>query len=328
MSGARCLATTGIVLALLSISTGASAGQGVRLVVATVVRGGGAQVVSVGVSEPGVDASARWWVGTPRFPGVVASPDGSHLAFSTSDGLAVAPSGGGAWRIVARGTIMVGAWSPDARWILFYRDGEASGAYLVSADGTRRGRVINQHVHLGEAVWAPDSRHIVAADGPGIFELDLGGRVTRAFPDTELGADVAFSPDGRWVAFNRIVVATNHVQVVIARSDFTHRRLATRNTKIVEAPTWSPDNNAVAYSQSGRITVVNRQGRLLLRMHTNSTTARPDLWPQWSPDGRSIVFARQVGVATGSLRVGNPRTGNVRNLGQLVYGPIRDAWTR
>src|SRR5262245_9135194 len=62
----------------------------------------------------------------------------------------------------------------------------------------------------------------------------------------------------------------------------------------LRSPTWSPDGNAIALADDGKITVfdlASGQARVL-------TAGTEDTSPTWSPDGQRIAFGRDNQVLT------------------------------
>ena len=107
----------------------------------------------------------------------------------------------------------------------------------------------------------------------------------------------AWSPDGAWIAY----YALSRGIRVIAATGGTPRRL----TDFGSDPAWSPDGRWIAFcsteplaftwlagsiAQSSTIWVVAADGSRLHRVTTEGTPRGPHSMPEWTPDGRSIVF--------------------------------------
>ena len=131
---------------------------------------------------------------------MVASPDGTHIAFrrqnspltEPADGIAVfvMRSDGTALRRITPWSLRAGDhpdWSPDGRWILFRSNDDGnflnSQLYLIHSDGTG----IRQVTHLTPTTmllsssFSPDGKQIVYSqagrdDQPDIFTMRLDGR--------------------------------------------------------------------------------------------------------------------------------------------------------
>lgn len=105
-----------------------------------------------------------------------------------------------------------------------------------------------------------------------------------------------------------LVFADAHENVWVAVVGESGRRLLVRGGS---TPTWSPDGGRVAYAwhvprrsaASSAIWIVQADGTRRAQL-THPDSACVDLHPSWSPDGRSIVFARECAdVAHDSLDV-------------------------
>ncbi|HET8637780.1 MAG TPA: hypothetical protein VFL96_13105 [Acidobacteriaceae bacterium] len=106
------------------------------------------------------------------------------------------------------------AWSPDGRYIAFYRDEPgASGIYLVSALGGAERRISTEKVGDGGIRWLSDGQHVVVSrlsedsQRPALIEigLDTGQERRMTFPPSGAVGDgwPAISPDGKTLAFLR-----------------------------------------------------------------------------------------------------------------------------
>ena len=112
------------------------------------------------------------------------------------------------------------AWSPDGRYLAFvrYEEGSLSGAYYVipALGGPERKvaeiRDVPSHFPRLSAGWAPDGKSIVIVDTsvkpPVLAQVSVESgerkRLTTAAPTSFGDACPMVSPDGRWIAFNRV----------------------------------------------------------------------------------------------------------------------------
>ena len=155
-----------------------------------------------------------------------------------------------------------------------------------------------------------DPRHVkgaiftASADGSGERQLTFPrkGLEDDEFPD--------WSPDGNHLAFERCTVKGCHIWTIA--SDRTRQRRLGPTTHLKpndneEDPAYSPNGKLIAFDHiAGPI----RRGKLhgvqgIFTMRTDGTHFRQvtqrgrvtpraeDRTPQWSPDGKSIVFARE-----------------------------------
>ena len=199
------------------------------------------------------------------------SPDGTMIAFqSTRDGhddlFVMNVDGGGVRKLTdGRGWNEYPSWSPDGQWITFNsnRDGIAGSGetgyyrdlYMMRADGSGIRRLTQQAGANTEAAWRPD------------------------------GSTLAFQSDraGTWDIYTMELDGSSLRQL-------THHENA-------GFPRWSPDDSRVVFEAgppSGPASIywltVGQDG--LHRVTSSESGPYGDIYPDWSPDGRWIVFTR------------------------------------
>jgi len=142
----------------------------------------------------------------------------------------------------------------------------------------------------------------VRPNGKGLFRLTNPHGLVNTF-----AAD--WSPNGRWVAYQRLSEETRGY-IFRIRRDGTHRQnlskmSCTATCSAEHLPAWSPDGTKIAFryglgnpafvdslSYQAGIWIEDTDGSGL-RQVTQLTPGRSwDSDPQWSPDGRKLVFAR------------------------------------
>lgn len=189
-------------------------------------------------------------------------------------------------------------WSPDGSQIAFAaRHKKASGdtdIFVMDADGSHIRRLVGTARNDGHPDWSPDGSRIVfhsryqAWDGTlprgVIWVVSVhDGELTPLDLDTPFwggywdGADPAWSPDGRRIAYSRLAGSTingrtPYVPLWVMRSDGTEERSLHRWKKRwgdceLEA-SWSPDGSSIAYIGPG-----NRTSR-----HRIPTAGPPGFW--------------------------------------------------
>jgi len=129
----------------------------------------------------------------------------------------------------------------------------------------------------------------ISADGSGMKPL------SKDAADDEHDVDPAFSPDGRSVLFT----STRGGATAVWRM----RRDGTHPERIAEGDQaeWAPDGTKIVFRRNGRIvTRVLATGK--------ETRLTPEAWdqcsgPAWSPDGKTIAFARRAGGANAIFTV-------------------------
>jgi len=222
------------------------------------------------------------------------SPDGQDIAFSraSSDGpgIYIVRVGHGAPRLLAETFTYASAevaWSPDGRKIAYSVDCEedrslstcvsgptgTTALYTIERDGSDRRQLValpaasaSEPDNIRGVAWSLDSRRIayVATTGQGTFLYTIGssGGVPRLIaaernPDYTLG-NPAWSPNGRWIAYG------GHCYLPLLGGDI--------------------DCSLVARSTRGA------KRRVLLRSPGDT-----GLWPPaWTPDSRTLLYAREA----------------------------------
>jgi TolB protein len=176
--------------------------------------------------------------------------------------------------------------------------GALAGAAIATAPG-RNGAIVFRR-YLG-----PDRTKgaifIATPDGSGERQLSRApGKASDDYPDA--------APDGRFVAFQRC--GANTCGIYLVKSDGTGLRriddgCAQAPPKCVDNsyPAISPDGKEIAFVRAfGRIRhdqiahvgiyVMRADGSHLRRVTLPATRTAEDVDPQWSPDGKRIVFVR------------------------------------
>jgi Tol biopolymer transport system component len=157
--------------------------------------------------------------------------------------------------------------------------------------------------------WSADGRHVAFARAGGVYVMRADGtHLRRLAPELRGGRQPAWSSSGREVAFTR------RGALFVMRSDGSHQRvLYRRRGAVANRPSWSPDGRRIAFgvtsenehggSDAGSIVVIGRGGGPVLYVTDGrgepDGSAGPGEWaedrgPDWSPDGRRIVFTRRV----------------------------------
>jgi Tol biopolymer transport system component len=173
--------------------------------------------------------------------------------------------------------------------------------WVAKANGTHQKRVTEGPANFSD--WSPDGRRI-AFDFPDGMDVHIGtiapDGTDRRTLTTATGVQEApdWSPDGEWITYNAFRSFDQDpftISIWIMRSDGSDARQLTQDAVDVE-PVFSPDGTQIAF---GRIVGESAEGQLEAIYVVNSdgtglrevVPARAGLeHPDWSPDGRSIVF--------------------------------------
>jgi TolB protein len=132
---------------------------------------------------------------------------------------------------------------------------------------------------------------VVNADGTGLE------RLTNVHPRPNLISDLAWSPDGRRMAFSR-QINDGDIGIFVINADGTREVALVEGPALQFGPAWSPDSKRIAFAkapyakntgtyQSTDVYVINADGTSLTQI-TDDPAVDKD--PSWSPDGSALAF--------------------------------------
>jgi Tol biopolymer transport system component len=225
------------------------------------------------------------------------SPDGTKIAYDTlcePEGryhIAVVAADGSDRKIVSGGSIP--SWSPDGKLIASQRN----GIQIVNADGTGAETLLARAFSLR---WLPNGAGIVAALGPQFSRFDLASGQQQLYFNAPRAISHGFgiSQDGRRFAFGSL----NSGLFVAEIGDGT-RPPKVRNvlpTGTVYHVSWAPDAQRVVFAwrptpeDMTQIYTLDVDAGGEPKPFPGLDTSHQNVNPDWSPDGRTIVFSLPV----------------------------------
>ena len=235
------------------------------------------------------------------------SPDGKKILFESSiaghyELFTMNPDGSGVVQLTHSGTNHdTPSWSPDGRKIAVVSDRNGHEViYVMNADGSGEQPVTSATADSIHPNWSRDSRKLIyCADDDlhppkkneaAIYVVDLQSGQTTTLISGGTNTYPSWSPDGRQIAFRKMLGEMNS-EVFVANSDGTGQRNLTNHPAFDGWPAWSPDGKQIAFSSNRRanyqIFLMNADGsnvRLLANTEGRATE------PRWSVDGKIIYF--------------------------------------
>lgn len=136
--------------------------------------------------------------------------------------------------------------------------------------------------------------------------------------DDRAGESIAaVSPDGRWIAYSRVLDRKRDIWVVPGRGGEGRPLLEAPAGEL--HPAWSPDGTRIAFvsdregSPDVWLATVN-EGDLVGEPTPLTQGASTDYFPAWSPDGRHVAFVRIEGSRSDAWVVDSNRPSGARRL--------------
>lgn len=182
---------------------------------------------------------------------------------------------------------------------------------------------------------SPDGRRIVfwsnRFDGRGdlyVMRAD-GSNPRRLTPDAMYDSHPSWSPDGRWVVFqsyaNPRCTANCTLSNDLGEGDI---RIASLDGSVVRTLASTRDNEHPDWSPDGKSIVFRRDGDLFTLQVDGSGFTRltdtpgSEYSPEWSPDGRTVAYGY-----LGGIRLLDLETGAVTELTTPAEGSSSPSWS-
>jgi len=193
------------------------------------------------------------------------------------------------------------AWSPNGAQIAFVSITKTTERIAVmSVEGGAPDLLTPAGERCIHPAWLPDGQHLgyctdddlapPKKNDSDIKVIDLAARTIRVLITGGTNTYPVWSPDGRSIAFRRMLGGTNS-EVFVADGDGRNARNVTNSPAFDGWPAWSPDGRRLAFASNRdgdyQIHVMDADGShvQLVARTTGRATA-----PKWSPDGRMLYF--------------------------------------
>jgi Tol biopolymer transport system component/DNA-binding winged helix-turn-helix (wHTH) protein len=224
--------------------------------------------------------------------------------------------------LTTTGNIQCVALTPDGKYAVY---GIADKPHLSSLRITHLATSTTQTILPPEAVRyhaltiSPDGSYIYAvrvqndANSRVLYRVPMLGRVATKLLDNVETA-VAFSPDGKQIAFRRSQAERRESLLIVANADGTKEREVAA-LKIPDSfgdPAWSPDGNVIVCSGGHAEGGVNKYVVAVRTSDWSKQTILPERW-QW------IGQVAWLGDSSGLLMVGRREPGDPIQIWRLGY---------
>jgi eukaryotic-like serine/threonine-protein kinase len=190
-------------------------------------------------------------------------------------------------------------WSPDGRFIAFFRDtGKAQAYYVVPALGGPERKLADAHSleFVGGLDWSPDGKFLAVAEAmsadnprPGIFFISVETGERRTVDIRSRGRFLEapeFSPDGKYLAFTCGSGYLSHDVCVVSASGGAAHAITSLRANIFGLA-WSADGKDIIFSS-------NHQGLPVL-WKVSASGGEPQPLPFASEDAWGVSASRRGG---------------------------------
>jgi Tol biopolymer transport system component len=181
-----------------------------------------------------------------------------------------------------------------------------------------------------EPAWSPSGTHLAFIsnrNGPlKVYTAKADGtELTRLTHGPDEDDSPSWSPDGKQIAF--VSTRDGNPEIYRMNADGSDQTRLTDDPGMDIHPVWAPDGNSIVWNSSRHsvgatetfeVFAMDPDGRLLQQL-THSGIAT---YASWSPDGRQLLFRRQVSDSNSEIFVSQSAGDDVN----LTRDPAFDGW--
>ena len=194
--------------------------------------------------------------------------------------------------------------------------GQNSEIYVSDYDGFNATPITADHTIVAAPAWAPGHKLIFytsyKSGHPDIYSHDLGTGERRVIARySGLNTSATVSPDGKRVAM--ILSKSGSPDLYVCNLDGSGLKQLTQTREDESSPCWSADGTKICVvsrlNERRGLYIVPAAGGPMTRLRTEGVVNPSE--PDWSPDGKTIVFTAQMG---GFSICTVPATGGIATL--------------
>ncbi len=205
------------------------------------------------------------------------------------------------------------SWSPDGQQLVYTLEtGGNTDIYRMNSDGSGRTRVTSDPAEDHGGSWSPDGSMIAFnSDRSGTDQIwrtnvDKGNwgynltQLTQDTPHKRVNNFLAWSPDGRWLAFEADRDRDDPEIYLANAVDGTNQQRLTFTRALDEVPSWAPDGQQILFSSDMHDKPMSRNYDIYImdvdgsnQQRLTKTTGAAS-YPSMSKDGSKIVYSYQA----------------------------------
>ena len=211
-------------------------------------------------------------------------------------------------------TITSIAWSPDSSYLALTT--EAGGVWVFDSVGEPVYYLTGPNTPATASAWTPDSRFLLVGDGMGqviVYDITSPFEFKRFNPLGEAVTSIAVSPEG-------IVAVSSRSKTLLGTVSLDGDLLITTSVPYgaVSGASWSPDGEALALPDGGRVVVIGSDGAY--KGIVPGAGDYPVYDVAWNPVDYSLLAVSGYYVGTGDSKLALVYSGALYTL--TVEDPV------